>query len=66
MKLIVQLPCYNEKKTLPQTIADIPRLIEGIDHVEFLIIVDNCTDKTLEVAEELGFDHLRRQSIWDK
>ncbi|MDD5578648.1 MAG: glycosyltransferase family 2 protein [Methylobacter sp.] len=58
MKLIVQIPCYNEEHTLPETIADIPRRIEGIDQVEFLIIDDGSTDRTVEVAKELGVDHI--------
>ena len=54
MKLIVQIPCYNEEQTLPQTVADIPREIEGVDEVELLIIDDGSTDRTIEVARELG------------
>jgi glycosyltransferase involved in cell wall biosynthesis len=58
MKLIVQIPCYNEEHTLPQTLADIPREIEGVDSVEILIIDDGSTDGTVRVAEELGVDHI--------
>ena len=58
MKLIVQIPCFNEEKTLPQTVRDIPRNIEGIDTVEILIIDDGSTDRTVEVARELGVDHI--------
>ncbi len=58
MKLIVQIPCYNEEQTLPQTYADIPKIIEGIDKVEVLIIDDGSTDRTIEVAQELGVDHI--------
>ena len=58
MKLIVQIPCYNEEKTLPQTVADIPRVIPGIDTVEILIIDDGSSDRTVEVAKELGIDHI--------
>lgn len=54
MKLIVQIPCYNEELTLPETVADIPRQIPGIDVVELLIIDDDSTDRTVEVAKELG------------
>jgi glycosyltransferase involved in cell wall biosynthesis len=63
MKLIVQIPCYNEEETLPQTVADIPREIEGIDEVEILIIDDGSTDRTVEVARELGVDHIVRNKI---
>lgn len=45
MKLIIQTPCYNEEDTLPQTVADIPKKIKGIDQVEILIIDDGSTDK---------------------
>lgn len=60
MKLIVQIPCYNEENTLPQTVKDIPRDIAGIDDVEILIIDDGCTDRTVEVAKSLGVDHIVR------
>jgi len=58
MKLIIQIPCFNEEKTLPLTIADIPRDIEGIDKVEILVVDDGSTDRTVEVAKELGVDHV--------
>ncbi|MCZ6698609.1 MAG: glycosyltransferase family 2 protein, partial [Planctomycetota bacterium] len=60
MKLIVQIPCLNEEETLPATIGDIPRQIEGIDQVEIMIIDDGCTDRTVEVARDLGVDHIIR------
>lgn len=60
MRLIVQIPCFNEEQTLPQTVADIPREIEGIDTVEILIIDDGSTDRTVEVAKEIGVDHIVR------
>lgn len=58
MKLIVQIPCYNEEQTLPQTVRDIPRQIPGIDKVEILIIDDGSSDRTVEIARELGVDHI--------
>lgn len=58
MKLIVQIPCLNEEATLPQTVADIPRRIDGIDEIEILIIDDGSTDRTVEVAREIGVDHI--------
>jgi len=58
MKLIVQIPCLNEEETLPQTIADIPREIEGIDEVEILVIDDGSSDRTIEVAREAGAEHV--------
>jgi glycosyltransferase involved in cell wall biosynthesis len=58
MKLIVQIPCYNEEHTLPGTVADIPREIEGIDQVEILVIDDGSTDNTAQVARSLGVEHV--------
>jgi glycosyltransferase involved in cell wall biosynthesis len=60
MKLIVQIPCLNEESTLPQTIADIPRQIEGIDAVELLVVDDGSTDRTVEVARQHGVEHVVR------
>lgn len=60
MKLIVQIPCLNEEETLPQTVRDIPRQIDGIDKVEILIIDDGSSDRTIEVAKEIGVDHIVR------
>jgi glycosyltransferase involved in cell wall biosynthesis len=58
MKLIIQIPCYNEEGTLPATFHDIPKEIEGVDIVEIMIIDDGSTDKTIQVAKELGVDHI--------
>jgi glycosyltransferase involved in cell wall biosynthesis len=58
MKLIIQIPCYNEEKTLPVTLGDLPRKLEGITRVEWLIINDGSTDRTVEVAKEHGVDHV--------
>jgi glycosyltransferase involved in cell wall biosynthesis len=60
MKLIVQIPCYNEEATLPQTLADIPRQIEGIDEVEVLVVDDGSSDNTVAVAEAHGVEHIIR------
>ena len=62
MKLIVQIPCLNEEKTLPLVMKDIPKKIEGISEIETLIIDDGSTDKTSEIAKELGVDHIVRLS----
>ena len=58
MKLIIQIPCLNEQETLPATLNDIPREIDGIDQVEILIIDDGCTDRTVEIARQHGVDHI--------
>ena len=60
IKLIIQIPCYNEEETLPVTIKDLPRFIEGVDVIETLVIDDGSTDRTIEVAEKLGVDHIIR------
>jgi len=58
MKLIVQIPCYNEEATLPETLADIPRHIPGVETVEILIVDDGSTDRTVEVARAHGVEHV--------
>lgn len=62
LKLIVQIPCYNEEQTLPATVADIPRQIDGIDRVEVLVVDDGSADRTVAVARELGVDHIVRHT----
>lgn len=58
MKLIIQIPCYNEEKTLGIALSHLPRQVEGFDKVEWLIINDGSTDRTVEVARENGVDHI--------
>lgn len=57
-KLIIQIPCYNEEETLPLVLKDIPNSIEGIECIETQIIDDGSTDKTVEVAKQLGVNHI--------
>ncbi len=60
MKLIIQIPCWNEEEQLPATLRDLPREVPGFDVVEWLIIDDGSTDRTIEVALEEGVHHLIR------
>ncbi len=58
MKLIIQIPCYNEEQTLPETFRDLPKSIAGVDLIEVQIIDDGSKDKTIEVAKQLGVHHI--------
>lgn len=58
LKLIIQIPCFNEEETLPITLKALPREIDGVDIIEWLIINDGSTDRTVEVARAHGVDHI--------
>jgi glycosyltransferase involved in cell wall biosynthesis len=60
MKLIIQIPCFNEEAQLPGTLSRLPRSLEGFDEVEWLIIDDGSTDATIEAARANGVDHIIR------
>lgn len=57
-KLIIQIPCYNEEATLGVTLSALPRELPGIDEIEWLIINDGSTDRTVEVARDWGVDRI--------
>jgi glycosyltransferase involved in cell wall biosynthesis len=58
VKVIIQIPCYNEEATLPRTVRDLPHELPGVDEVEILVVDDGSCDRTREVAEALGVDHI--------
>lgn len=58
MKLIIQIPCLNEENSLPVTLRDLPKKIDGIDCIETLIIDDGSTDRTVEVARQHHVNHV--------
>jgi glycosyltransferase involved in cell wall biosynthesis len=60
MKLIIQIPCLDEELTLPATLGDLPRHVEGFDEVEWLVIDDGSTDNTIRTARDHGVDHIVR------
>jgi len=60
MKLIIQIPCFNEEAQLPRTLAALPRRVPGFDSVEWLIIDDGSTDRTIQVARDHGVEHVVR------
>ena len=58
MKLIIQIPCYNEAETLEVALNDLPKHIDGIDEIEYLIINDGSSDNTVEVAKKWGVNYV--------
>jgi glycosyltransferase involved in cell wall biosynthesis len=62
VKLVIQIPCYNEEEALPATIRALPARVEGVDRIEILIVDDGSTDRTADVARELGVHHIVRSA----
>lgn len=62
LKLIIQIPCYNEAETLPETLAALPSHIPGIDQIEVLVIDDGSSDNTVDTAQSAGVDHIIRHN----
>lgn len=60
MKLIIQIPCFNEERVLAIALASLPRKVPGFDHVEWLVVDDGSTDGTPDVARKCGVDHIVR------
>lgn len=58
MKLIIQVPCYNEEGTLASVLSELPTKIDGIDEIETMIIDDGSSDKTIEIANKFKVDHI--------
>jgi len=58
MKLVIQIPCYNEEATLDQTVRNLPRALPGVDEIEYLVVDDGSTDHTIRAAQECGVHHI--------
>jgi glycosyltransferase involved in cell wall biosynthesis len=62
MRVVIQIPCYNEETALPLTVRDLPRSLPGVGEVQWLVVDDGSTDRTVEVARQLGVHHIVQHS----
>ena len=60
MRVVIQIPCYNEEATLPLTVRDLPKSLPGVDEIQWLVVDDGSSDRTAEVARQLGVHHVVR------
>jgi glycosyltransferase involved in cell wall biosynthesis len=60
MKLIIQIPCFNEAQVLSQTVHSLPDYLPGVDEIEYLIVDDGSSDETIQVAQAAGVQHIVR------
>lgn len=65
MKLIIQVPCYNEEETLASVLSELPVHIDGIDEIETMIIDDGSSDKTIKIAIDHNVDYIVKH-VWNK
>jgi glycosyltransferase involved in cell wall biosynthesis len=62
VNLFIQIPCYNEAGSLPVTLAELPRRLDGIDEVKWLVVDDGSTDRTADIARQHGVDYVVRHT----
>ena len=60
MKLIIQIPCFNEEEALPVTLKALPSHIDGFDKIEVMVVDDGSSDSTVAVAKSLGVHHVEK------
>src|SRR5262245_15957061 len=63
VKLVIQIPCYNEEESLPSTLGALPTSVSGIDQIEIVVIDDGSSDDTAGVARRLGVSHIVRSPV---
>jgi len=63
MKLVIQIPCYNEAGTLPLTLSTLPRSVPGCESVQWLVVDDGSADATSQIARDAGVDRVARHTV---